>query len=97
VNPEVQVVAIEPGEEEITRAVERAKQADATIFFLFDAHLYPSNRRLLDRLQESAQALAVLLLSDPYDTEFLKPGVLGLTAFGFRRCQLDAVISRLSA
>lgn len=97
VDPEVQVVAIEPGEGEIARAVERAKQADVTIFFLFDAHLYPSNRRLLDRLQESAQALAVVLLRDPYDTEFLKPGLLGLTAFGFRTCQLAAVIALLLA
>jgi beta-N-acetylhexosaminidase len=97
VNPEVQVVAIEPNESEITRAGESAARADATILFLFDAHLYPSNRRLLDRLQESARALAVVLLRDPYDAEFLKTGVLGLTAFGFRRCQLDAVIARLLA
>ena len=95
VNPEVRVVAIEPGEEEIARAAELAARADVTVLFLFDAHLYPSNRRLLDRLQETAQALAVVLLRDPYDAEFLKPGVLGLTAFGFRRCQLDAVLSRL--
>lgn len=97
VNPEVRVVAIEPAEEEIARAGELAGRADVTVLFLFDAHLYPSNRRLLDRLQETAQALAVVLLRDPYDAEFLRPGVLGLTAFGFRRCQLDAVLSRLLA
>ncbi|MBI4560947.1 MAG: hypothetical protein HY724_02800, partial [Candidatus Rokubacteria bacterium] len=48
-------------------------------------------------LQDSAQALAVVLLRDPYDAGFLKAGVLGLTAFGFRSCQLDAVVSRLLA
>jgi hypothetical protein len=25
----------------------------------------------------------------------LEPGVLGITAYGFRKCQLDAVIARL--
>lgn len=97
VSPEVHVVGIEPSEEEITRAAGLARHADATILFLFDAHLSPSNKRLLDQLQDSAQALAVVLLRDPYDTGFLKAGVLGLTAFGFRSCQLHAVISRLLA
>ncbi len=95
VNPEVRVVAIEPVEKEIAHAADLARRADAAILFLFDAHLYPSNKQLLDRLQERAQALAVVLLRDPYDAEFLKARVLGLTAFGFRRCQLDAVIARL--
>jgi hypothetical protein len=26
----------------------------------------------------------------------LAPGVLGVTAYGFRKCQLDAVIARLT-
>jgi beta-N-acetylhexosaminidase len=95
VDPEILPVAVEPGEAEIARATERARAADVTLLFLFDAHLYPSNRRLLDRLQEAAPALGAVLLRNPYDVRFLKPGVLGLTAFGFRVCQLEAVISRL--
>jgi len=67
------------------------------LLFLFDAHLYSSNRRLLDRLQEAGRPLAVALLRDPYDAAFLRPGVLGVTAFGFRICQLDAIIARLLA
>src|SRR5437899_3115294 len=42
-----------------------------------------------------ARALAVVLLRDPYDAALLRPGVLGITAYGFRKCQLDAVIARL--
>ena len=97
VTAEVSVVGIEPREEEIARAAELARQCDATILFLFDAHLYPSNRQLLNRLQNAARALAVVLLRDPYDAEFLKPGVLGVTAFGFRACQLRAALARLLA
>ncbi|MBI4609041.1 MAG: beta-N-acetylhexosaminidase [Candidatus Rokubacteria bacterium] len=95
VSPEVQLVPIEPDQEDITRAGELVARADAAILFLFDAHLYPSNKQLLDRLQKTARALAVVLLRDPYDAELLAPGVLGLTAFGFRACQLEAVLARL--
>jgi beta-N-acetylhexosaminidase len=95
VEPEVLRVGIEPTPEEVAEAAERAAAADATVLFLFDAHLYASNRALLDAVQGRARALAVVLLRDPYDAALLAPGVLGLTAYGFRRCQLDAVISRL--
>ena len=65
------------------------------MLFLFDAHLYASNAKLLEELQSRARALAVVLLRDPYDAAMLEPGVLGVTAYGFRKCQLDAVIARL--
>jgi beta-N-acetylhexosaminidase len=97
VKPEVQIVGIEPTDADIERAVGLATRADVALLFLFDAHLYPSNRQLLDRLQETRRALAVALLRNPYDAAFLRPGVLGVTAFGFRLCQLDAVIARLLA
>jgi beta-N-acetylhexosaminidase len=95
VEPEIELVAVEPGEEEIAGAAARSGTADATIYFLYDAHLYPSNRALLDALQGAAQALAVILMRDPYDAEYLAPGVMGITAYGWRCCQLDAAIARL--
>ncbi|MBM4441328.1 MAG: beta-N-acetylhexosaminidase [Candidatus Rokubacteria bacterium] len=96
VTPETEVVGIEPSAAEIERAAAAAAEADATVLFLFDAHLYASNRALLDAVQARARSLAVVLLRDPYDAALLKPGVFGLTAFGFRACQLDAVIARLT-
>ena len=94
--PEAVVVGIEPTPEEIATAAERAAAADATVLFLFDAHLYASNRALLDALQGRAGRLAVVLLRDPYDATLLAPNVRGLTAYGFRKCQLDAVVARLT-
>jgi hypothetical protein len=96
ITPGVSVVGIEPKPEEIDAAAEQAAGADATVLFVFDAHLYPSNRALLDALQARARRLAVVLLRDPYDAALLKPGVRGLTAYGFRKCQLDAVVARLA-
>ncbi len=29
------------------------------------------------------------------DAEYLAPGVAGITAYGWRKCQLDAVLARL--
>ncbi len=97
VRPEILTVGIEPTDAEIERAAALASRSDVALLFLFDAHLYPSNRRLLDRLQERGRALAVVLLRDPYDAAYLRPGVLGVTAFGWRICQLDAAIARLLA
>ncbi|MBI2494469.1 MAG: hypothetical protein HYV94_20570, partial [Candidatus Rokubacteria bacterium] len=93
--PETCLVAVEPVTEEIAAAAECAAAADATVLFLFDAHLYPSNRALLEAVQARARALAVVLLRDPWDAALLAPGVLGVTAYGFRACQLAAVIARL--
>ena len=97
VEPEVEVVGVEPTEAEIARARGRAETADATILFLYDAHLYPSNRQLLDSLQSGARALAVVLMRDPYDAEYLRGGTAGVTAYGWRKCQLEAVLARLLA
>jgi beta-N-acetylhexosaminidase len=96
IEPEVVLVGMEPGPEDIAEAVTRAARADAAILFLYDAHLFRTHRMLLDSVQAQAQALAVVLLRDPYDAALLRPGVLGVTAWGFRRCQLDAVIARLT-
>jgi beta-N-acetylhexosaminidase len=89
------VVGIEPTVPEIEAATKQAAAADATVLFLFDAHLYASNRALLEALQAQARGLAVVLLRDPYDADLLGAEVLGLTAYGFRRCQIEAVIARL--
>jgi beta-N-acetylhexosaminidase len=89
------VVGMEPSPDEIEDAATRAAAADATILFLYDAHLYASNRALLEAVQKSARRLAVVLMRDPYDAALLGPGVVGLTAYGWRRCQLDAVVARL--
>jgi hypothetical protein len=97
VEPEIEVVGVEPSEAEIARSRAQAETADATILFLYDAHLLPSNRQLLEALQGGARGLAVVLMRDPYDAEFLRPGTAGITAYGWRRCQLDAVLARLLA
>src|SRR5262249_14421251 len=90
VEPEVVVVGVEPSSSEIEHAAAAARAADATVLFLYDAHLYPSNRALLDALQDAAPALGVVLMRDPWDAEWLRPGVAGTTAYGWRHRHLEA-------
>jgi beta-N-acetylhexosaminidase len=93
--PEVHVVGVDPTAAEIGAVLPRAATADACILFLYDAHLLASNRALLDALQGVARALAVVLMRDPYDARFILPNIGSVTAFGWRRCQLDAALARL--
>jgi beta-N-acetylhexosaminidase len=95
VQPEPLVVGVEPTAEEIERARSAAGAADATVLFLYDAHLYESNRALMEAVQGGARTLGVVLMRDPWDAELLAPGVGAVTAYGWRRCQLDAVLARL--
>jgi beta-N-acetylhexosaminidase len=94
-NPNVQIVGIEPVEEEIEQAVKLSERSDRTILFCYDAHLYPSNKKLLNSLQDSARELVVDLLRDPYDAEYMKKGVACLTDFGWRACQIKAAIKKI--
>jgi beta-N-acetylhexosaminidase len=95
IEPEVEVVGVEPTEAEVAGARAKAEAADATILFLYDAHLYPSNQDLLASLERGAAALAVVLMRDPYDVTHLGAGTAGITAYGWRACQLEAVMARL--
>ena len=53
--PMIHIVSIEPAAAEIQQAVNLAKNSDLTILFCFDAHLYPSNKKLLDSIQDCRQ------------------------------------------
>jgi len=95
INPAIHIVSIEPAAAEIQQAVNLAKNSDLTILFCFDANLYPSNKKLLDSIQDSAKELVVDLLRDSYDVASLKAGVAGLTDFGWRACQIKAAIEKM--
>ena len=94
-SPAIKIVSIEPAAAEIRQAVNLARNSDLTIYFCYDAHLYPANKKLLEALQDAAPGLVVDLLRDPYDADYLKKGVACLTDFGWRVCQLKAAIETM--
>lgn len=93
--PVVQIVSMEPKEAEIEAAVLASGQTDLTVYFCFDAHLYPSCRRLLEKIQDHAPRCAVVLLRDPYDLEFVRDSAAAVTAYGFRTSQLSACVEKI--
>jgi len=68
---------------------------EEALLFLFDAHLFPGQKKLLENLQKQLPRLMVILLRDPYDRAFLRPQDTCVTAFGFRIVQLDAAIEKI--
>ena len=96
VKPTVQVVGIEPKDDEIETARANMKKHDVTILFCFDAHLYASNKKLLDAVQNEAPSAVVGLLRDFYDISLIKPSVPALTCGGWRACQIRSIIERIA-
>ncbi len=90
-----EIVDIEPSASQIVAASSAASGADQTLLFLFDAHIHPSEKQLLDAVQATAKRLVVVLLRDAYDVEFVKEGTLCLTNYGFRTCDINAVVRKL--
>ncbi|MGQ9920287.1 MAG: beta-N-acetylhexosaminidase [Desulfobacca sp.] len=93
--PEVLLVSMEPTADDRQAAAQLAGRVELIILFLYDAHLFPSNKALLDRVQATAHRLIVVLLRDPYDVAFLRPETTCLTAFGWRVCQLQAMLTAM--
>src|SRR5207245_4360420 len=94
-DPYVHLVNLDPSADEIAAAAAAAGQADQTLLFVFDAHIYPSNKQLLDAIQSSARRLAVILLRDAYDAEYVKEGILCITDYGVRICEIEAALRKV--
>ncbi|OGR85564.1 MAG: hypothetical protein A2901_01875 [Elusimicrobia bacterium RIFCSPLOWO2_01_FULL_54_10] len=93
--PEVKVVGIEPTSEEIMEIQSRVGDFDTTLLFCFDAHLYPSNKQLLDGVQVRSREAIVALLRDSYDESLVHKNASCLTCFGWRACQMDSIFKKL--
>ncbi|MBI5243456.1 MAG: glycoside hydrolase family 3 protein [Elusimicrobia bacterium] len=73
-----------------------AIEADIILFFCFEALRFPGQKRALAALQDSApRKLAVCLLRNPWDIDLLKPEVTAVHAYGYRDCQIKAILEVL--
>jgi beta-N-acetylhexosaminidase len=91
----IKTFSSDPSEEERLAIGELARGEDLVLFFLWDAHLFTGARELLKTLQESAKRLVVLLLREPSDLKWVGTKAACLTAYGFRTCQVEALIEKL--
>ncbi len=95
IQPKIQIVSIEPSEKEIKQVSQELSDAEIIVYFCYDAHLYPSNKKLLDCVQKSDKEVIVVLLRDPYDKEFIQKKSWCLTDYGWRACQIKATIDAI--
>jgi hypothetical protein len=91
----IHLLPLNPGPRDIQQAAKRAAISDTTVFFCYDAHLQPGNRRLLERLQKTTQRLVLVLLRDPYDRSWAQKSTTVITAFGYRQAQLEACLEKI--
>jgi beta-N-acetylhexosaminidase len=93
--PTIQLVGLEATAADITASAALAGMSDQTILFVFDAHLHAGTKALLEQVQASAKRLVIVLLRDVYDVEFVRDQTLCLTNYGFRVCDLEAVLRKM--
>jgi beta-N-acetylhexosaminidase len=93
--PTTSLYDLEVTSEQQASASSAAAEAEQTVLFLFDAHMYPAQKALLEAVQKAAKKLTVVLLRDVYDAEYVQDGVLCLTNYGFRTCDISAVLRKL--
>ncbi len=92
----IELLDFEPARPEIEKVSRIAKRSELTVFFCYDAHLYPGMRECLEKVQAGPGRCAVVLLRDPYDEAFVKPGSFCIQAWGFRGVQIKAAIEKIS-
>lgn len=85
------VTDINPGAEEIARAVEGAKAASCVAMCTFNAHMMPGQLVLLRELARLNVPMVVCALRDPYDLSHLPAGVCGLITYEYTEDSLAAL------
>lgn len=73
-----------------------ARKADIVLFFCFEARRFPGQKATLEALRKAAgDRLVAALLRSPEDLDLLGPESTALTAYGYRDCQVDALLGAL--
>ena len=91
----ISLLPIDPTPADIRHAVRAGKECVATVFFCYDAHLQPGNRKMIVALQKTKRPVVVVLMRDPYDKEFLSPSTTVVCAFGYRQAQIEACLAKI--
>lgn len=91
---EVRLVGPEPKPAEAD-AVVTGLEGRTVLVFPYDTHFYPLWKKVLEDAQARAKHSLVVPLRNPYDMERVKDRATAVTAWGFRRVQLEAVLEKL--
>lgn len=92
---EIFIYSMNPSEVEVRTLAERAAGAEAAILWCFDTQLYPEQRALVSAVQGRARSLVFVPMRNPSDAEQALEGATVMTAFGWRKVQLEALAKYL--
>ncbi|MFA6030380.1 MAG: beta-N-acetylhexosaminidase [Elusimicrobiota bacterium] len=83
-------------EKSVEPALRAARKAEVVLFFCFEAMRFPGQMRTLKALRKAAgRKLVAVLLRNPWDKDLLGPETTVLHAYGYRDCQLQALLEAL--
>ncbi len=93
----MRIVNLDPDDLEIQEAGADIKQSDLTVFFCYDARLSAQTKKLLDRVESLAKYKIAVLLRNPYDEEMMSNETCVVSAFGFRKVQIQAAVEAMTS
>ncbi len=88
-------IPIQPQGEMLGLTLDWAAALDVVVYFVYDAHKFDGQRKLLEELQRRVKKLAAVLIRNPQDRDYVKEGVTVLNTYGFRVPQLAAAVDVL--
>jgi beta-N-acetylhexosaminidase len=84
-------ITVEPGADEIRDCIELGKTADKVLILTYNAHRYPSQMNLVNRLVDVGKQTVVVAVRDPYDLALIAGAKALIATYGFRECSLKAL------
>lgn len=90
----VETVSLNPDRVEARKIIQAVRGHESAVFFCYDAHLFKGSREILLAACRQKKNAAVLL-RDPYDAVYIEGKIPFVTAYGFRKCQIEAAVLRL--
>ncbi|MFA6092286.1 MAG: beta-N-acetylhexosaminidase [Elusimicrobiota bacterium] len=83
-------------EKSLDPALKAARKAEVALFFCFEAMRFTGQMRTLKALRSACPAkTAAILMRNPWDLDLLKPETTAIHAYGYRDCQLQALLEVL--
>src|SRR6185437_5847247 len=97
VDARVQLYSLDVTADQSQAAVAAAQEAGQTLVFLYDAHIHPTQKSLLDAVRAAGKRVVVALMRDAYDAEFVPDGTLCVTNYGPRVDDVRVILNKAVA
>lgn len=90
--PAMRPMSSDPDDATVASAAKAAIDTGRALFLTFDAARHPGQRKLLEALAPMGSRLVVVHLRNPHDYRFAPREAVQLQTWGFRECQLKALV-----